>query len=122
MERVDGIGGFFFRSRDPGALARWYHEHLGVDPVPTAAGQSAWRQAAGETAFQPFPADSAYLGPPEHSWMINFRVLNLDLMVAQLVAAGIAVDVDPEAYSYGRFARLHDPEGNKIELWEPGAE
>lgn len=120
-ERVLGIGGFFFRSRDPNQLAQWYQLHLGIDPVPTDASQKSWQQAAGPTAFSPFPMDSKYLGPPEHAWMVNFRVRNLDAMVAQLQKAEIEVKVDPEKYPYGRFARLHDPEGNKIELWEPAS-
>lgn len=118
-ERVLGIGGLFFRSRDPQKLAQWYEEHLGVDPVPTAYGQSGWEQAAGPTAFAPFPQDTKYLGTPEHQWMINFRVRELDAMVTQLQSAGVEVKVDPNQYPNGRFARLHDPEGNAIELWEP---
>ena len=118
-ERVLGIGGLFFRSRDPKALAAWYQQHLGVDPIPTDYNQHGWEQAAGPTAFAPFPHDSDYFGNPQQAWMINFRVRNLDAMVAQLSAANIAVKVDPEKYPNGRFARLHDPEGNPIELWEP---
>lgn len=120
-ERVLGIGGLFFRSRDPKALAAWYQQHLGVDPIPTDYNQKGWEQAAGPTAFAPFPHDSDYFGNPQQAWMINFRVRNLDAMVAQLSAASIAVKVDPEKYPNGRFARLHDPEGNPIELWEPAA-
>jgi len=118
-ERVLGIGGLFFRSRDPKKLAQWYEDNLGVDPVPTAAGQSAWKQTAGPTAFAPFPAASGYFGSIQQVWMVNFRVRNLDAMVAQLQKASIEVKVDPEKYPNGRFARLHDPEGNPIELWEP---
>lgn len=118
-ERVLGIGGFFFRSRDPKQLAQWYQLHLGVNPVPTEYGQKAWSQAAGETAFCPFPMDTGYFGSPQQAWMINFRVRSLDSMVAQLRNSNIEVKVDPEKYPNGRFARLHDPEGNPIELWEP---
>ena len=118
-ERVLGIGGLFFRSRNPKELAAWYQHHLGVDPIPTDYNQQGWQQAAGPTAFAPFPHDSDYFGNPQQAWMINFRVRNLDAMVAQLGAANIAVKVDPEKYPNGRFARLHDPEGNPIELWEP---
>jgi catechol 2,3-dioxygenase-like lactoylglutathione lyase family enzyme len=120
-ERVLGIGGLFFRSKDPQQLSRWYQVHLGIDPVPTAQGQQAWQQSAGPTAFAPFPMDSGYLGPPRQSWMVNFRVRNLDAMVAQLRSANIEVKVDAERYPNGRFARLHDPEGNPIELWEPAS-
>ena len=118
-ERVLGIGGLFFRSGNPKVLADWYHHHLGIDPIPTDYSQQGWQQAAGPTAFAPFPRDSGYFGNPQQAWMINFRVRNLDAMVAQLGAANIAVKVDPQKYPNGRFARLHDPEGNPIELWEP---
>jgi glyoxylase I family protein len=121
-ERVLGIGGFFFRSRDPQQLAQWYHLHLGIDPVPTAADQHGWEQAAGSTAFSPFPQDTKYFGSQQQAWMLNFRVRSLDAMVAQLRAANIEVQVDPEKYPYGRFGRLHDPEGNPIELWEPAGD
>jgi predicted enzyme related to lactoylglutathione lyase len=120
-ERVLGIGGLFFRSRDPKKLAQWYQDNLGVDPVPMAAGQSAWQQTAGPTAFAPMPAATGYLGPIQQAWMVNFRVRNLDAMVAQLQKSNIEVKVDPEKYPNGRFARLHDPEGNPIELWEPAS-
>ena len=119
MERVTGIGGFFFRAADPAALAAWYEERLGVNRVPTSYGEEPWRQQAGSTAFAPFPHDSAMIGPPEHTWMLNFRVDDLDAMVAQLRAAGESVEVDPERYPNGRFAELRDPEGNGVQLWEP---
>jgi predicted enzyme related to lactoylglutathione lyase len=120
VETVTGIGGLFFRARDPAALSLWYQEHLGVAPTPTDYGQQPWQQEAGPTAFAPFPESTTYFGNAEQVWMINFRVKDLDRMVAQLQAADISVKVDPERYPNGRFARLHDPEGNPIELWEPG--
>ena len=118
-ERVLGIGGFFFRSHDPKKLAQWYQLHLGIDPIPTEYGHHGWQQAAGETAFAPFPMDTDYFGSKQQGWMVNYRVRNLDAMVAQLQKANIAVKVDPQKYPNGRFARLHDPEGNPVELWEP---
>jgi catechol 2,3-dioxygenase-like lactoylglutathione lyase family enzyme len=118
MEKVTGIGGVFFRARDPKALTQWYRDKLGVDLVPTTYEESPWRQEAGPTAFAPFPKDTDYFGRAEQSWMINFRVRSLSRMVKQLEAAGVAVKVDPEEYPNGRFARVHDPEGNPIELWE----
>lgn len=120
-EKVLGIGGLFFRARDPAALARWYETHLGVAPTPTRADQEPWRQEAGPTVFTPFPDTTDYFGARDRAWMVNFRVRDLPAMVAQLRAGGIAVQVDTTAYPYGRFARLHDPEGNPIELWEPVA-
>jgi len=118
MQKVLGIGGLFFRSENPKSLAKWYETHLGISLVPTGGGQEPWHQEAGPTAFAPFAKSSAYFGRPEQSWMVNFRVADLKAMIAQLRAAGIAVD-DPQSYPNGDFARLHDPEGNPIELWEP---
>lgn len=120
MERVTGIGGFFFRAKDPKALAQWYEEHLGVTQVPTSYDGEAWQQQAGTTVFAPFKQDTTYFGRPEQMWMINFRVRSLDKMAAQLKGRGIAVEVDPETYPNGRFAKVVDPEGNPIQLWEPG--
>lgn len=114
VEHATGIGGLFFRARDPAGLAQWYTETLGINPVP-----NAWRQAAGPTVFAPFAADTEYFGRAEQQWMINFRVADLDAMIAQLEVAGIAVETREEWDSEaGRFARIHDPEGNPIELWE----
>lgn len=121
MQRVLGIGGLFFRARDPASLARWYEKHLGVTLTPTSYGQEPWRQEAGPTVFAPFAEDTKYFGARDRTWMVNFRVSDLAAMVAQLEAGGIAVKVDPEVYPNGRFARLYDPEGNPIELWEPQA-
>jgi glyoxylase I family protein len=119
MEKVTGIGGLFFRARDPAALGRWYQEHLGVTLTPTNYDELPWHQEAGPTVFAPFPEHTTYFGDPKQTWMINFRVRNLDAMVAQLRAAAIAVTIDPEEYPNGRFARLSDPDGNPIQLWEP---
>ena len=119
MEKVTGIGGFFFRAKDPKALALWYQQHLGILTIPASDGETSWQQEAGSTAFTPFPETSKYFGDASKVWMLNFRVRDLDKMAAQLQAAGIEVKVDPESYPYGRFARLHDPEGNPIELWQP---
>ena len=119
MERVSGIGGFFFRSRDPDALKRWYQERLGVTTVPRTYEEGPWRQEEGETVFAPFDLDSKMIGPPEHTWMICFRVGDLDALVAQLRDAGESVEVDPERYPNGRFAEVRDPEGNGIQLWQP---
>lgn len=120
MERVQGIGGFFFTAIDPDMLSLWYATHLGVGPPPSADGDEEWRQDAGPTVFAPFGpahADSPHLG--QAGWGINFRVADLDAMVAQLTAAGVDVAVDPEHHPYGRFAQLVDPEQNAVQLWEP---
>ncbi len=120
MHRVDGIGGFFFKADDPAALARWYADQLGVEAPPASYDDEVWRQAGGATVFAPFGAehgDSPHLGAG--GWGLNFRVTDLDGMVEQLRAAGVAVDVDGEVYPNGRFAQLYDPEGNAIQLWQP---
>lgn len=102
----------------PKALAEWYRDHLGVIPVPENYGDPAWEQPVGPTALAPFPRDTEYFGDAGKQWMLNFRVRDLDAMMAQLRGAGMAVDREP--YPNGRFARLHDPEGNPVELWQPG--
>jgi glyoxylase I family protein len=119
MEKVLGIGGLFFRAHDPHALGLWYLEHLGIALTPTKIDSPVWQQEAGPTVFSPFPETTHYFGDPEKVWMVNFRVRDLNKMAAQLQAAGIEVKVDPQTYPNGRFARLHDPEGNPIELWQP---
>ncbi len=119
MEVVSGIGGLFFRARNPQSLAAWYREHLGIAVVPANYDDPVWQQQAGPTAFAPFEESTSYFGPGEKQWMVNFRVRSLEAMVTQLRAAGIAVEIDPQHYPNGRFARLHDPEGNPVELWQP---
>ena len=116
---VTGIGGVFFRAKDPEALNAWYDQHLGV----ATQGYTPWEQGAGPTVFQPFKHDTDYF-PADRQWMMNFRVSDLDGMMARLTAAGIEVITKPEwtMPGVGRFARIHDPEGNPIELWEPEAE
>ncbi|MBZ5575460.1 MAG: VOC family protein [Acidobacteriia bacterium] len=118
-EKVTGIGGLFFRAKDPKALAKWYSDYLGINLVPSNYNDSPWRQEAGPTAFQPFPDKTTYFGNDTKQWMVNFRVRDMDKMAAQLRTAGITVNLDPKVYPNGRFAHLQDPEGNPIELWEP---
>ncbi|MEP0519085.1 MAG: VOC family protein [Hyphomicrobiales bacterium] len=118
-QRVTGIGGIFFRAKEPSALARWYSDNLGVDVVPSDYDTVPWQTQAGTTVFAPFSSDTDYFGRDEQTWMINFRVADMDAMILQLEAAGIDVKLDPDAQPNGRFARLYDPEGNPIELWEP---
>ena len=122
MEKVLGFGGLFFRAEDPKALAAWYEAHLGIDPVPDDYDVPGWQQQAGTTVFAPFDKGTDYFGNPEKQFMLNFRVADLNAMIAQLEAAGITVTPDPEIYPNGQFARLSDPEGNPIELWQPTPE
>jgi glyoxylase I family protein len=114
MAKATGIGGIFFRAADTDALARWYETHLGVAGL--------WNQDAGLTVFAPFKQDSDYF-PANRQWMINLRVDDLDGLMANLRAAGIAVETRPEwdTTETGCFARILDPEGNPVELWEPPA-
>lgn len=117
MQRVTGIGGFFFRARDPAGLAAWYEANLGISSMDTAW---SWSQQAGPTVFAPFPTDTDYFGRLEQQTMLNFRVDDLDAMLEQLRAAGATVDDDVAEASYGRFGHAVDPEGNRFELWQPG--
>ena len=114
--RVTGIGAFAFRAKDPEALAAWYAEHLGVG----GGEMGSWQQEAGQTLFNPFDAATDYF-PADKQWTLNFRVEGLDALIASLRASGIEVLTNPgwDAPGVGRFARIFDPEGNQIELWEP---
>lgn len=113
MAKATGIGGVFFRARDTKALSAWYETHLGVPGF--------WTQEAGLTIYSPFEQATTYF-PADKQWMINFRVDDLDALIVQLKAAGIAVETRPDEWDTpetGRFARIADPEGNQIELWQP---
>ena len=118
MERVEGFGGFFFRAKDPQALAKWYEDHLGIAPAPTSMEQMPWISEGGVTVFAPFQADTDYFAS-DRTFMLNFRVKSLSAFVSQLNEAGVEVSHETEMEGIGKFARIHDPEGNPIELWEP---
>ena len=118
MEKVTGIGGFFFQSKDAVLLDEWYERYLGVRKCGKEYGDGSWWQDEGPTVFGA-ESEAAQVGGPGRAWRINFRVRNLEAMVAQLGAAGISVEVDATIHPNGRFAHLHDPDGNSIELWEP---
>jgi predicted enzyme related to lactoylglutathione lyase len=113
---VTGIGGFFFRANDPEALRAWYAEHLGVGSEP----HGVWEAQAGPIVFAPFAADTDYFAS-DRQWMLNLRVDNFDSLLATLRSAGIPVTTNPEwdMPGVGRFARIHDPDGNPVELWQP---
>jgi catechol 2,3-dioxygenase-like lactoylglutathione lyase family enzyme len=124
MQRVKGIGGVFFKAQEPGTLQAWYVEHLGLDPENTGMVSLEWRDKddpdrIGQTVWSPFPQDTEYFGPGQTSWMINYRVDDLDAMLAQLRAAGVQVDDHVENTEYGRFGWATDPEGHRFELWQP---
>jgi predicted enzyme related to lactoylglutathione lyase len=116
MERVLGIGGYFVRSADPAALNAWYREFLGLD----ADEYGQWDQGVGPTVFATFEAETDYFGSRSQQTMLNFRVRDLDAMLAQLRAKGadVAQDVQ-EMDGVGRFGWVTDPEGHRIELWQP---
>jgi predicted enzyme related to lactoylglutathione lyase len=118
-ERVQGIGGIFFRSEQPEALARWYAEHLGIERDLEFTGKSFVARDGDETVWALFPSDTAYFGPGGRQQMVNYRVRSLDAMLAQLRAKGVAVDERVEEIENGRFGWATDPEGNRFELWEP---
>lgn len=117
MTHVTGIGGVFFRAADPDAVVAWYKEHLDIE----IGGMALWRQDAGPTVYAPFKADTDYFGERDQQWMVNFRVNDLDGLIAKLKAKGVAVETrdDWNSDEFGKFARIHDPAGTPIELWEP---
>jgi len=122
---VLGMGGLFFRARDPAALSAWYKERLGVGGGCAAPGTDevnewVWSTLGGPMVFAPFKADTDYFAA-DKQFMINLRVSGLDAMIADLQEAGVEVETRAEWDSpeVGRFARIHDPEGNAVELWEP---
>lgn len=115
MQKVTGIGGVFFRAKNPKALIQWYEQNLGID-----ISEKTWVQKSGQTVFSPFKANSEYFGRQEQQWMICFRVADLEAMIAQLRAREIeAIRKEEWNSEVGTFARIHDPEGNPIELWQP---
>lgn len=121
MKRVTGIGGIFFTCQDPEALNEWYRTHLGFDvgPYGTKLGPDA---AQTYTLWTPFPATTTYLEPSTKEFMINYRVENLEWLVEQLHQENVTVLDQIASYDYGKFVHILDPEGNKIELWEPAGE
>jgi len=118
MARVVGIGGVFFRSADPSALQAWYTTHLGLPADEDGYVVLRW-EGEGTTTWAPFPIDSSYFEPTTVPYMINYRVDDLDEMLAQLRASGVEVDSRIEEHPYGRFGWARDLEGNRFELWEP---
>jgi predicted enzyme related to lactoylglutathione lyase len=127
MARVTGIGGIFLRSRDPKALAAWYAANLGVQLNDWGGAQFLWSDevppTTGSTAWSTFPADTTYFGPgtpagPQQV-MINYRVDDLDALLTQLAAAGVPIDPKRDEASFGKFAWITDPDGNRVELWQP---
>ena len=124
MGRVTGLGGVFFKARDKAALLAWYRDHLGIDVQSWGGAVFEWREAAdpakeASTAWSIFDAKSKKFDPSPAPFMINYRVDDLDAVLAALRAAGAEVDPKVEDTDYGRFAWVMDPEGHRIELWQP---
>jgi predicted enzyme related to lactoylglutathione lyase len=124
MERVTGLGGLFFKAENPEALYAWYEKHLGLVRGPEGAVTFRWRQNEDRpmgalTVWAIFPKSTEYFNPSQASFMMNFRVADLDALLEALKEEGVEIDPHREDYDYGRFAWITDPEGNRIELWEP---
>ena len=123
MKRVIGIGGVFFKAKDPDALRAWYREHLGLEfddygGVTFGCPEGEAERAVAKTIWSLFPSDTKYFNPSSAPFMINYRVENLDTLVEQLRNEGVTVDLPAEQADYGKFGWVMDPEGNRIELWE----
>lgn len=123
MKKVTGIGGIFFKSKDPKMMSEWYRTNLGLQTNEYGS-VFEWYQGAdnskkGFSQWSPFKDDTKYFQPSEKEFMINYRVENIEALVKELKAAGVNVLDEIESYDYGKFVHIMDPEGNKIELWEP---
>jgi catechol 2,3-dioxygenase-like lactoylglutathione lyase family enzyme len=120
MAGVTGIGGVFFRSPDPAALQAWYVEHLGLDSATDGYVVMTWGgEVRGSTVWAPFPADTDYFGSDRQQWMVNYRVDDLDAVIARLRSGGVRVDDQVLEDDNGRFGWCWDLDGNRLELWEP---
>ena len=123
MARVTGIGGVFFKARDPKALSAWYAEHLGIEIASYGGASFDWKDevpaGTGQTAWSLFAESSKHFPGPI---MINYRVDDLDALLLQLAAANVEIDPKRDDASYGKFAWITDPEGNRVELWQPLAD
>lgn len=123
MKKVTGIGGIFFKSKDPKALKDWYHTHLGLNTNDFGA-TFEWREdqgnnQKGSTTWAPFDENTQYFAPSTRDFMINYRVADLEALVDALKKEGVTVLDAIETYEYGKFVHIMDLEGNKVELWEP---
>ena len=126
MKRVIGIGGVFFKANDPEKLRAWYQQHLGLafdsyGSVVFVCPDEEEKRKSAQTVWSLFPSDTKYFDPSKASFMINYRVENLASLLEQLRNEGVEVDERMEEYEYGRFGWVMDPEGNKVELWQPPA-
>jgi predicted enzyme related to lactoylglutathione lyase len=126
MARVTGVGGVFIRSKDPKALAAWYSKHLGIVLEAYGAATLHWKDevppGTGMTVWSTFPSDTTYFGEGSQPVMINYRVDDLDALLAKLTSAGVWVDPKRQNEGYGQFAWIKDLDGNRVELWQPLAD
>jgi predicted enzyme related to lactoylglutathione lyase len=122
MAKAVGVGGVFFKSRDPKTLAAWYAEHLGIVSMDGSTLMFDGPESTGMTLFAPFKQDTNYFGDGPQAFMMNFRVDDLDALLVNLADARVRVDPKRQDEGYGKFAWIWDPEGNRIELWQPAAE
>lgn len=119
--RVTGLGGFFFKSRDPKAIREWYKNHLGLNTDDYGC-SFWWKDQEGRdcmTQWSPFKEDTEYFQPSKKEFMMNFRVADLEGLLKELKEEGVTIVGKVEEYDYGKFGWILDPEGNKLELWEP---
>ena len=119
MAKAVGIGGIFLKARDPKALAHWYHNAFGIPDQGGGSLAFDGPESTGMTVFAHFPLDTKYFGEGEQQAMVNFRVDDLDALLAQLAEAGVRIDPKRDDHPYGKFAWIWDPEGNRVELWQP---
>ena len=119
MAKAVGFGGVFLKARDPKTLSAWYAAHLGIPCMEDGSLAFNGPESVGMTVFALFPLDTSYFGDGPQQSMVNLRVEDLDALLLQLAEAGVRIDPKREDYSYGRFAWIWDPEGNRIELWQP---
>ena len=122
MGKAVGVGGVFLKARDPKALGAWYATHLGIPSQDGGTLAFDGPESTGMTVVAHFPLETKYFGDGQQQVMVNFRVDNLDVLMDQLTAAGVRVDPKRDDYAYGKFAWIWDPEGNRVELWQPLAE
>ncbi len=119
MAKAVGVGGIFLKAKDPKALSAWYATHLGIPAQDSCSLAFDGPETVGMTVFSHFPRETGYFGEGGQEVMVNFRVDDLDALLAQLAAAGVRIDPKREDFDYGRFAWIWDPEGNRVELWQP---
>jgi predicted enzyme related to lactoylglutathione lyase len=124
LKRVTGIGGIFFKANDPDQLRDWYRMHLGIESEKESGAIFKWRKADDPnseqyTIWSPFPEDTDYFAPSKKPFMMNFQVENLDELLAQLKREGVSVDPKVESSDYSKSGWIMDPQGNRVELWEP---